>query len=166
MAAPMPPFYFFMGQIDITFNNFKKDNRQQKFFVQAIKKAIAKLNLGKFQIGLSINLVSEEKIKTLNKKYRNKNKKTDVLSFPLINRKIGAGADIDTGGIIELGDIFISPSVAAKEAKKYGTPPKRQLASLAIHGFLHLCGYDHEKTAHGAREMLKLQDEILKSINI
>lgn len=154
-----------MGQIDIAFNGFGKDARRREFFVRVIKETITGLNLGKLKIGLSINLVSGEKIKALNKKYRNKNKETDVLSFPLINRKISAGIDPNAGGIIELGDIFISPSDAAKEAQESGNDPKRQLALLTVHGFLHLCGYDHEINANEAEKMFKLQDKILKSIS-
>lgn len=154
-----------MGQIDIAFNGFGKDARRREFFVRVIKETITGLNLGKLKIGLSINLVSGEKIKALNKKYRNKNKETDVLSFPLINRKISAGIDPNAGDIIELGDIFISPSDAAKEAQESGNGFKRQLALLTVHGFLHLCGYDHEINANEAEKMFKLQDKILKSIS-
>ena len=79
--------------------------------------------------------VGTKAIRTLNRKYRRKDRATDILSFP-IGRK---GAD----GKFYLGDIVISVPVAAKQARTAGHSLERELEVLTLHGFLHLAGYDH-----------------------
>ena len=113
-------------------------------------------------IELSINLVSEARIRYLNQKYREKNKVTDVLSFPLNQKN---GVKIGIGGIIPLGDIFICLPIAKENAIKEGMSLDLELAFLTVHGFLHLLGYEHEKSEKGKKTMFKLQDKILKFIN-
>ena len=77
--------------------------------------------------------VSKKKMAELNKKYRNKNKPTNVLSF-------------ETGTSSELGagDVVICADVVKKEAKVYGFTQKNWMTRLIVHGILHLAGYDHE----------------------
>jgi probable rRNA maturation factor len=106
-------------------------------------------------------LVTKDKIKDLNQKFRDKNKATDVLSFPLLS-KIDKNSEIS--GIIALGDIFICLPVAKEDAKKEGLDLNFKLAFLAIHGFLHLLGYDHEQPKD-YKKMFALQDKILKKIS-
>jgi probable rRNA maturation factor len=92
---------------------------------------------------LSVELVSEEEIQELNRAHRGRGEPTDVLSFPID----GAGP---TAGPREIGDVAICP------------PRCSDVTEAAVHGVLHLCGYDHE-TDDG--EMLALQSEILDSLN-
>lgn len=99
----------------------------------------------------SIIFVTNKEIKALNKKYRNLNKVTDVLSF--------------TSDEEYLGDIFISLKRAFKQAKQYGHSKKREIAFLAVHGYLHLLGYDHQ-TKEDEAEMILKQKEILNKANI
>src|SRR3989338_9260125 len=91
-------------------------------------------------VGVSVNLVDEAKIQELNLKYRNKDKVTDVLSFPMESE-------------LDLGDIFICLTVAKNQAKSENVSIERKLAQLLVHGFLHLLGYDHEKSERDAGEM-------------
>ena len=91
---------------------------------------------------LSLELVDAERIRELNREHRGRDEPTDVLSFPID----GAGP---SAGPRELGDVVICPEHTA------------DLAEAAIHGVLHLCGYDHE-TDDG--EMLALQDEVMASL--
>ena len=79
--------------------------------------------------------VGTEAIRTLNRKFRRKDRPTDVLSFPIGK----TGAD----GKFYLGDIVISVPVAAKQARRLGHGLERELEVLVLHGFLHLAGYDH-----------------------
>jgi len=90
----------------------------------------------------SVTLCGKKRIQSLNKNYRNKDKVTDVLSFQM-----------DTGwrskkkklNVCEnLGDIFICREVAKAQAKKFNLSYNQEVIYLAIHGFLHLCGFDHE----------------------
>jgi len=83
-----------------------------------------------------------EKIREINKQYRNVDKETDVLSFPMFEReeieKLEAGKETDT-----LGDIIISIEQVKKQAVEYGHSFERELAYMLVHGFYHLMGYDH-----------------------
>jgi len=100
---------------------------------------------------VNISLVSNERMQNLNRDFRGKDEVTDVLSFPS-----------DQGPGV-LGDIAISPEVAAAAAKKHGHSFHREICFLAIHGFLHLIGYDHEESE---KEMFELQDKILDEVGI
>lgn len=100
---------------------------------------------------VSVAFVSNQQIKELNNKYRDKNEATDVLSFP-IDEEI-------------LGDIIISVRRAASQAEEYGHSLKRELAYLTVHGMLHLFGYDH----HGPEEkdeMRQKEERVLTQLNI
>jgi probable rRNA maturation factor len=92
---------------------------------------------------LSLELVGEERIRELNRDHRGRDRPTDVLSFPLD----GAG---DVAGPRELGDVAICPERTA------------DLTEAAVHGVLHLCGYDHEADSG---EMLALQEKVMESLD-
>lgn len=91
---------------------------------------------------LSVELVGEERIRELNRDHRDRDRPTDVLSFPID----GSGP---SAGPRELGDVLICP------------PQSEDLVEAAVHGVLHLCGYDHE-TDDG--EMLALQERIVAGL--
>ncbi len=91
---------------------------------------------------LAIELVGEERIRQLNRDYRGKDEPTDVLSFPVDAAAVSAGPR-------ELGDVVICPEHTD------------DIVEAAVHGVLHLCGYDHE-TDDG--EMLELQRRVLRSL--
>ena len=99
-------------------------------------------------------LTTDEEIKELNKIYRNKNKATDVLSFPLEDENIP--------GML-LGSIIISLDTAKKGANEFGHSLEDEIKLLFIHGLLHLLGYDHE-TDNG--EMRKKEAEIIEIFNL
>jgi probable rRNA maturation factor len=102
---------------------------------------------------ITLALVGDAEIRRLNRSFRKKDKATDVLSFPLRERA--------SDGKFYLGDIVISVPTAARQARAAGHPLERELEFLAIHGFLHLLGYDHERDeGHGqeeARQRLRLE---------
>ena len=106
--------------------------------------------------------MGEGRIRSLNKKYRGKNKTTDVLSFPL-QEKLDAKAL--KGGILSLGDIFLSLPVAKKYAARQGVGLDYEVSFLTVHGFLHLLGYDHEKSSLEKQKMFSLQDKILNKLD-
>ena len=97
---------------------------------------------------VTIALVSDARMRTLNRAYRNKDYATDVLSFPAT-----AKASADTPGkhsvvpadASYLGDIVIATGVAQRQADDVGHPVATELKVLALHGLLHLLGYDHER---------------------
>lgn len=104
-------------------------------------------------LNLSIVFVGEKRIKELNKRYRKKNRLTDVLSFNLASKNSQVS-----------GEVIICPRVVTRNAKKYGSSFRDELVLVLIHGVLHILGYDHEKGKKGARGMEKKQDYYFSQI--
>jgi len=103
---------------------------------------------------LAICLVSDRRMRELNRQFRDLDQATDVLSFP------DGEADRDTGERY-LGDIVISVACAARQARERGHSLSRELKLLALHGYLHLLGYDHE-TDKG--RMMRLQRRLEREL--
>ena len=103
---------------------------------------------------ISVTFVDDEQIQALNREYRNIDRSTDVLSFPL---GIDGVYDInnDTGAQM-LGDIVISMEHAIEQAKLYGHSLQREVGFLTVHSMLHLLGYDHEA---GGLEMVRMREK-------
>ncbi len=115
-------------------------------FLKAVAKKVLK-ERNKEKIDLSIVFVGQERMKKLNQKYRRKNKLTDVLAF-------GEG----------LNEIVICPQEVKKNAKRFDSVFKKELARVLIHGILHLLGYNHEKGGKEAEKMEKKQNYYLSLI--
>jgi probable rRNA maturation factor len=97
---------------------------------------------------INVILTTNEAIHEINKNYRHVDKPTDVISFE------------NTDSKDELGDVFISLDKTHQQATEYGHSFERELAFLAVHGFLHCAGYDH-LTKEEETIMFALQDQIL-----
>lgn len=130
----------------------------EKFFRDVLDTGIRELKIKDKNIEVSLNLVGKAKIKELNKKYRGKNEITDVLSFPLEE------SGFKKYDILLLGDIFICLPFAVGEAKRQSISLEKELSLLTVHGFLHLLGYDHEKSAKDKKKMFTLENKILNKI--
>ncbi len=115
-----------------------------------LKKIAEKVLIGENKQGLelSIVLVCQNKIKELNKKYRRRNKSTDVLSF----------------GYGDSDEIVICLQEIKKNAKKFGSTFKKELVRVLIHGILHLLGYDHEKSGKEVQIMKKRESHYLSKV--
>ena len=94
---------------------------------------------------MSVKFVSKEKIKRLNRDYRNTDKPTDVLAFP---QELPAG--LFEIRVKPIGDVVICPDVARSNADRIGHSLDREVSFLLVHGILHLCGYDHQTKADEA----------------
>jgi len=150
--------------LDLVFRNSIKDTALKRvFFEDTISESLKVLGLDKQNIEISVNIVGNAKIRSLNNKYRGKNKSTDVLSFPLIDGPISQTPQ--AGAIINLGDIFISLPFVIRKVDSDKKILKDELTLLTVHGFLHLLGYDHESSRREERTMLNLQDRILKRLH-
>lgn len=113
---------------------------------------------------VSVTFVDNEEIHALNKEYRNVDRPTDVLSFPLGDEN---GFDVDnSSNAILLGDIVISVEKAISQAKEYGHSAEREIAFLTVHSMLHLLGYDHETSDQDEKDMFARQEEILSQLGI
>jgi probable rRNA maturation factor len=127
----------------------------QESYELVIKKALKqayKATKTKRKKVLNIILVTNERIQSLNKTFRSKDKVTDVLTFPSDEPN-------------ELGDVFIALNVARTQAHDYHHSIEREIGFLAVHGFLHAIGYDHE-TKEEADAMFALQEVILNKVDL
>ena len=109
---------------------------------------------------LAIVLTHDSAIHALNRDWRGQDKPTNVLSFPAVQPRGRKRANAGS-----LGDVVIAYETAAREAKSERKPLKDHLAHLAVHGFLHLAGYDHE-TGRDAKRMETLEVEILAGLGV
>ena len=146
----------------INFNNLgDKDlkNNITEIFKTTIEETHTKNN-----ISVNITVVGEKTIRELNKEHRNIDRVTDVLSFPLeedFSSKEFLAEQICT----DLGDIVICKKRAKEQALEYGHSFVREICFLALHGLLHLLGYDH-LTQKEEEQMFSLSDKILQKHNI
>ncbi len=126
--------------------------------VSFAEKALGRL--GRDAWDLSFLLCDDATMRDLNARYREKDESTDVLSFQL-GEKV---ADDELGERWAAGDIAISLDMLAVNAAYFGVSRDEELRRLVVHGILHLDGMDHEDNDPG-RPMLRLQEELLKSLN-
>ena len=134
------------------FNEYDKDVKEYKTLIRKVLKGYSPNK------EFNIIFVNDEYIQTINRDYRNIDRVTDVISFALCD-------DPNNESENELGDIFIDIDQAIRQASEYGHSIEREVAFLAVHGYLHLCGYDH-MTKEDEEIMFKKQDEILNKAKI
>lgn len=114
---------------------------------------------------VSVTLVDDERMRELNRTYRGVDRTTDVLSFALNEMGDDEFPVVGEGLPNVLGDIVISVPRAIAQAEEYGHDLRREIAFLAVHGFLHLLGYDHQNEAD-EQVMFAKQEAVLTSLGI
>ncbi|WP_408605200.1 rRNA maturation RNase YbeY [Caldicellulosiruptor obsidiansis] len=116
---------------------------------------------------VSVLIVDNNFIKELNRNYRNVNKETDVLSFPIFEFKNGQLQEdiVVVEDEIPLGDIVISIEKALQQAKEFGHSLEREVAYLTVHSVLHLLGFDHIEE-DDRKVMRKYEEQILDSMGL
>ena len=134
------------GVVETNFLNLEEDEKLKSFAQEVVNVCFQKENLMNLNFYLSITLTTPEQIHKLNKEFRNVDKETDVLSFPMFEKN-----EIDE--IVKnriknmvpevLGDIVISIDRVKEQAKEYGHSFERELSYMIVHGFYHVIGYDH-----------------------
>ena len=126
--------------------------------------AVAKLHgLGEHE-EVDITIVTDEEIHVLNRDYRNVDRATDVLSFAL--DEDGGEPELVGGPEVHLlGDIIISAETAMRQAEEFGHGLEREIVYLAVHGLLHLLGYDHMQEEDKAIMRAK-EEEALREIKL
>ena len=108
---------------------------------------------------LSILLTDNEGIRALNRRYLDRDRPTDVLSFPMWD----FNSELRTpNSELILGDVVISIEKARKQAEELGVTMDEELSRLLVHGILHLFGFDHEKSSKEAQRMKKEEERLLK----
>lgn len=129
----------------------------QELLAKAVRRVLSQRQHPPCEV--SVLITSDAQIQELNGEYRGKNEPTDVLSFPMDD-----DPDIE-GAPRFLGDIVISLERAIEQAEDYGHSVEREVAFLAVHGTLHLLGYDHDSEA-GEAEMRALEEETLRGLGL
>lgn len=166
-------------KINLYRNRYSLDGIE-KYIIEAYNYAVNYLKLPCSDLEVNISFVSKDDIRELNRVHRDKDSITDVLSFPTLLRpnetdmhllgdtltKDNFALDIDheTGNIV-LGDICICMYQAKKQAKDFGNSNEREITYLAVHGLLHLLGYDHIKDSDKAI-MRKAEEDIMTKVKL
>lgn len=136
-------------------NNQRKVKFDKKVFQKFAEKAASEIEETENK-SFTVAFVSDKKMRELNFKYREKDKTTDVLSFPF------EADEFDFSEEETLGDIIISAEQSARQAEENNLTFEQEIKQLVLHGILHLCGYDHE-TDDGEMNARELElREILK----
>ena len=145
--------------MEIEFFNETNENLDNEFEIvhKVLIHGLKKLKIK--EAIFNVIIVDNEYIHKLNKEYRNIDRETDVITFALEDDKT-FNPDIRI-----LGDVYISIDKAKSQSIEYGHSLLRELSFLAVHGMLHLLGYDHMKK-EDEEVMFRLQDEILEEMNI
>ena len=140
------------------FNEYNTDIEELNLCEEFINYCLDKLDLK--NVMFNVIIVNNDKIHSLNKDYRNIDRPTDVITFALEDDK-----QVDIPSIRVLGDIYISYDKVISQALEYNHSKKREVCFLAVHGLLHLLGYDH-MNKEDEEKMFKLQKELLENYGI
>jgi probable rRNA maturation factor len=133
--------------------------------VQALLDIAAKKENVSDDAEVSVTFVTNHEIQEINRDYRNLDKPTDVISFALEESTEGEIEIVGEDLPVVLGDIIISVERAKEQAEDYNHSFERELGFLAVHGFLHILGYDH-MTKEDEKVMFGKQEEILGEYNL
>lgn len=144
-----------MTELPIDVNNLTRKRVDLKVIKKAAEATLKLLGkVGNFE--LSIALVGEQRMRSLNLHFRDKDNPTDVLSF-------GFQEDFANKGNV-LGEVVICLPYAEKQARDLRISFRENLATLTAHGVIHLCGIDHERSEEEYKRTIEIQKQVLKSL--
>lgn len=146
-----------MNYIEV-FNEYKKPVEELSLVEDFINYCASSLKLK--NVLFNVIIIDNDSIHKINREYRNIDRETDVITFALEDNK-----QIDTKDVRVLGDIYISYDRVISQAKEYNHSTRREICFLAVHGLLHLLGYDH-MNKEDEEVMFGLQKELLSSYGI
>jgi probable rRNA maturation factor len=156
-------------------NNLEEFNKKHEHIINEVIAVSLETEECPYEVEVSVTITDNEEIRKINNEFRNLDKPTDVLSFPLIDYyKPGDFSvveedddelfDLDTGELM-LGDIIISMEKAEDQAKEYGHSIEREIGFLTAHSMLHLMGYDHMEVDE-EKLMKQKQEQILSKVGL
>lgn len=152
---------------EIIYQEVEEKKEYEKVIKKVLEECFKKESLENSKLYVTITLTTPKEIQKINKEYRNIDKATDVLSFPLFE-KDELEEMISKDQFIHqdiLGDIIISIEKVKEQAIEYGHSFERELSYMVVHGFYHLMGYDHIKEED--KKMMREKEEyILNSLEI
>lgn len=152
---------------EIIYKDIEENSKYEETIKKVIEQCFKEEKLTNSKLYITITLTDPNYIKEINKQYRNIDKATDVLSFPMFERdeleeKI-KNKDFEHPDM--LGDIIISIEKVEEQAKEYNHSFERELSYMVVHGFYHLMGYDHIKE-EDKKEMRPKEEKILNDLLI
>ncbi len=118
----------------------------------------------RFLAEISIRLADDEDVRVLNRDYRGKDRPTNVLSFPMVQKDLLDGLANSDDGEVLLGDIVLAHGVTTTEAAEKGIDLSVHATHLIVHGTLHLLGFDHEESEAAADAMEEMERQALASL--
>ena len=156
-----------MDKYEIIYKDIKEENRYEAIVKKVFDKCFEEENLQDAKLYITVTLTNPENIQKINKEYRNIDKSTDVLSFPMFEKNELQKKMKEKDFLHEdiLGDIIISIQKVEEQAKEYGHSFERELSYMLVHGFYHLMGYDHIEKAD-KKEMREKEKKILEELKI
>ena len=150
--------------VEIEYLDLEKNKEYEEVIKKVLEKCFYVEKMQNFKVYISITLTNPENIRNLNKKYRNIDKETDVLSFTMFEK-----SEIPNLKNLEfeetLGDIVISIERVRQQAIEYGHSFERELAYMVVHGFYHLMGEDHIEEQDKII-MREKEDKVLNELKI
>lgn len=156
-----------MGKVKVLIKNDQKDVKIPTGIRLLIRRCCNAVLLDEgidTEAEVSVTFVNNEQIRKLNAKYRNIDKETDVLSFPMMEKEqIQAEKEQE---VYMLGDIVISVEKAVEQAEVYGHNIQREMAFLTVHSMFHLLGYDHEEGGLKAVQMREKEESVLVKLGV
>ena len=152
---------------EIIYQDIEQKEEYEEVIKKVLKYCYKEENIESSNMEITITLTTPENIRKINREYRNIDKATDVLSFPMfekdeLDKKIKE-KDFEHEDI--LGDIIISIEKVEEQAKEYGHSFERELSYMVVHGFYHLMGYDHIKE-EDKKIMRPREEKILNDLKI
>ena len=149
--------------VELFYKDIEENNQYEKTIQTVINKCFEIEKLEKLNLYISITLTTPNEIKIINKQFRNIDKETDVLSFPMFEQEEIENIIDDQFDV--LGDIVISLEKVKGQAIEYGHSFERELAYMVVHGFYHLMGYDH-MVEEDKIKMREKEENILNKLEI
>ncbi len=152
---------------EITYLNLKENEAYEKIVENVLYKCFEEEGLLDSKLMITVTFTTPEEIKKINIKYRNIDKATDVLSFPMFEKEELDRKIENKDFLFEdmLGDIIISIEKVKEQAEEYGHSFERELSYMLVHGFYHLMGYDHIKE-EDKKVMRPKEEKILNDLKI
>ena len=131
--------------VEINYQDIERNEQYENTIETVLTKCFKEENMDKLGLYVSVTLTCPSYIRKINNQFRNIDRETDVLSFPMFEKEELDKMIADQSNIAEdvLGDIIVSIDRVKEQAIEYGHSFERELSYMVVHGFYHLMGYDH-----------------------
>ncbi len=156
-----------MNRYEIIYKDIEEVDEYEETVKRVFDECFEEEKIEDSKLYITVTFTNPENIQKINKEYRNIDKATDVLSFPMFEKKELENKIQEKDFLHEdiLGDIVISIEKVKEQAKEYGHSFERELSYMLVHGFYHLMGYDHIEE-EDKKEMRKKEEKVLEKLKI